>query len=107
MSETLAPRQTVTFTLTKAPRRASLRKTILRLMRMQPDIQRGLRRLAKRRLRHDNTEHPRGGRLWTTRVRATRLVHLKPGASFTLTITPQIMPDLQSVEPYLSAKRAT
>ena len=79
------------------------RKTIQRLMRMQPDIRRGLKRLQKTRpLR--NRIYQRAGGMWNARVKATRLTRVAPGESFTLQITPQIVPDLRSVASFLSAK---
>lgn len=106
MSDAIAPRKTVTFTLTRVPRRLSHRRTLERLMRMQPGIQAGLKRLARRRRQHDNKLITRGGRFWHVRVPAAKLVLLDAGRSFTLTITPQIIPDLRSVERYLEAKPA-
>ena len=40
------------------------------------------------------------------RVRATRLVQVEAGETFTLTLTPQMIPDIRSVEKYLDAKPA-
>ena len=107
MSDAIAPKKTVTFTITSVPRREASIKTLQRLMRMQPRIQRGLKKLAKRRDRKENIDHPRGGRLWTSRVRATKLVNVSKGESFTLTLTPQIIADVRSVEKYLDAKVAS
>ena len=87
----------VTFIITKTPRREAQRKTLLRLMRMQPDISAALRKLALRRKRTLNQDHQRGGRMWTVRVRATRLARVEPGATFTVNVTPQLAPDLKSV----------
>lgn len=106
MSDVVAPKQKVTFTITKTPHRIAQRKTIQRLMRMQPHIQIGLRKLARRRRREENKTYPRAGRLWTERATASKIVHVIPGESFTIVITPQILKDIKSVEPYLKAKRA-
>ncbi|MFO0875068.1 MAG: hypothetical protein U0575_14000 [Phycisphaerales bacterium] len=100
----LSPQQTVTFTITSLPKNANGVKTLQRLMRLQPTIQRGLRRVATRRKRDDNDVHARGGRMWTSRVRVTKLVNPAVGETFTLRLTPQILPDVKSVEKYLSAK---
>ena len=100
----IAPQKTVEFTITKVPRRAAQRKTIDRLMRMQTAVQRGLRKLAQRRRRHDNVRYIRAGVEWITRARVTRLTRVEEGETFTLTITPQIVPDLNSVQAYLKAK---
>ena len=104
MSDPIAPQKTVQFTITKVPRRAAERKTIDRLMRMQPAIQGGLRKLAQRRRRQDNVRYIRAGVAWINRARVTRLTRVEEGETFTLTITPQILPDLSSVQAYLKAK---
>jgi hypothetical protein len=78
-------------------------KTLRRLMRLQPTIQAGLKRLAKRRDRVDNDRHQRGGRMWTSRARATYLVNPAIGETFTIHVTPQLVPDIKSVEKYLKA----
>ncbi len=104
MSGPIAPQKTVQFTITKVPRRAAERKTIDRLMRMQPAIQGGLRKLAQRRRRQDNVRYIRAGVEWISRARVTRLTRVEEGETFTLTITPQIIPDLNSVQTYLKAR---
>lgn len=105
MSDVIAPSKKVTFTVKKTPNRLADRKTIERLMRMQRPIQKGLKQLAKKRHR-ENYVSPRAGRMWMTRMPATKLVRAERGQSFTLTITPQIIPDLKAVEKYLDAKSA-
>ena len=103
---TIAPKTKVTFTITKTPRRPADKKTIQRLMRMQRDIQNGLRRLSGRRRRVDNLTRPRAGGEWTNRVRMTKLTRVEKGESFTIQITPQIIPDIKAVEKFLEAKPA-
>lgn len=98
---TLAPGRTITFTVKRVPDRAASRKTLRRLMRMQPVIQKGLRMLALRRAAVDNVPTRRGGRIWMNRAKTTKLTYIRAGETFTLLITPQIMPDIRSVEAYL------
>jgi hypothetical protein len=102
MSDALKPSETVTFTITKVPRRPADRKTIQRLMRLQPEIQKGLKALQKQRRQKDNVTAIRAGVPWTHRARATKLTRVEKGESFTLRITPQIIPDLRSVEKFLA-----
>ena len=102
-SATIEPNSTVTFTITSMPRAEKSVKTLQRLMRLQAKVQRGLRRLSARRDREDNRRQARGGRIWTARVRATKLVNPAVGESFTIYITPQLVPDLKSVARYLKA----
>ena len=98
MADVIAPGKTVTFTITAAPARVTDRKTLTRLMKMQPDVRRDLKKLARRRRQKDNIATRRGGRIWIHRAKAPRLVHVEPGQTFTLTVTPQIVADLKSVE---------
>jgi hypothetical protein len=107
MSDILTPQNTVTFTITKLPRREAQRKTIQRLMQIQPEVQKGLKALQKQRQQKDNRTYVRAGRPWTDRARATRLTRVEKGATFTLRLTPQIIPDLRSVEQYLEAEAAS
>lgn len=102
----IAPGQTITFTVTRVPARIASRKTIRRLMRMQPHIQKGLRQLAKRRATVDNRDTARGGRIWIDRAKTTKLTYVKKGETFTLRVTPQIIPDIQSVADCLDAQKA-
>ncbi|MHC4218982.1 MAG: hypothetical protein ACYSU7_11065 [Planctomycetota bacterium] len=106
MADVIAPQKTVTFTVTTVPQRTAQRKTIERLMKMQPDIQRGLKLRARRRRQHDNIVDIRAGRKWIQRVRATKLARVETGQSFTLTLTPQIIPDVKSVERFLKAEKS-
>lgn len=106
MSDLIIPLKTVTFTITKTPSRVADRKTILRLMNMQGHIQRGLTALAKQRRVKDNITYIRAGVEWVNRKRTTKLCRVAPGETFTLNITPQIMPDLKSVEKFLEASAA-
>ncbi len=105
MPITIAPNDTVTFTVASVPSRSAQRKTIERLMRMQPGIQRSLLKRARKRRQVDNIAHQRGGRMWMVRVAATKMVRVEPGETFTIRIRPQIIPDLRSVERFLKAKK--
>jgi len=107
MSDVIAPLKTVTFTITRMPRRTADRKTILRLMQMQPHVRKGLRVLQKKRRREDNVTYIRAGVPWTNRARAARPARVEPGASFTLQITPQLIPDIRSVESFLTAEASS
>ncbi|MBM4113585.1 MAG: hypothetical protein FJ253_09495 [Phycisphaerae bacterium] len=99
----LAPTKTVTFTVKALPRTDRQRKTLQRLMRLQPKVQRGLKRLADAR-RRETPWTQRGGRPFARRKAATKLVVPRVGATFTLRLTAQILPDIRSVEKYLSTK---
>ncbi|MHC4141251.1 MAG: hypothetical protein ACYSUF_04980 [Planctomycetota bacterium] len=106
MADVIAPLKTVTFTVTRVPPRSAQRKTIERLMKMQPDIQRGLKMRARKRRQQDNIVDIRAGRKWIQRVTASKLARAEEGQTFTLTLTPQIIPDVKSVQQFLKAAKA-
>ena len=106
MSDLITAGNDVTFTIAKPPRREAERKTIQRLMRKQGHIQKGLKALQKRRRQIDNRPYIRAGCIWVDRAKATRLTRVEPGETFTIRITPQIIPDIQSVQQYLEAAAA-
>jgi hypothetical protein len=100
---TITPGSTVTITLNQVPAEPKYRKTLQRLMRMQFSVQRVLTRIATARGR-DNVVQQRGGRMWTARMKATKVVNLSKGASFSLFVTPQIVPDIKSVSKFVTVK---
>jgi len=102
----IAPLETLTFTVEKVPKRAAQVKTIERLMKLEPDRQRTLRHLQRQRRIYDNVVSVRAGRRWINRVRATKVARVEPGETFTITVTPQVIPDLRSVEKFLKVAKA-
>lgn len=102
----LAPSSTITFTITTLPKNERGRKTLNRLMKMQPEVQKGLSMLARRRRQKDNVRTKRAGRIWINRKKPTALTRVEIGESFTLRVTPQIIPDIKSVAAYLEMKAA-
>jgi hypothetical protein len=106
MSDLLAPSKAITFTVKKAPARPADRKTIERLMRMQRPIQKALEKLSRVRRQERTYKRQRAGRMWTVRYPMTRVTNVAKGETFTLRVTPQIMPDLQAVAKYLDMKAA-
>ena len=102
----LTPTSTVTFTVTSMPKNERATKTLRRLMNMQPEIQKGLSMLARRRAKIDNVPTRRAGRVWVNRATPTSLTRVAIGESFTLQLSAQIIPDVKSVEKYLDAKSA-
>ena len=107
MSDLISAGNSVTFTITKRPQRVAQCKTIQRLMRKQPHIQKGLKALQVKRRREDNNTYIRAGVPWTDRAKATRLTHVEPGETFTIEITPQIVADIKSVQQFLDAAAAS
>lgn len=99
----IIPNSEMTFTIVTNPTRPAARKTIERLMWMQPECRKDLKKLQRRRRTKDIKPTIRAGRVWFDRPRATRTQRAVLGASFTLQVTPQIVNDLQSVSKYLEA----
>ena len=102
----LAPSSTITFTITTLPKNERGRKTLNRLMKMQPEVQKGLSMLARRRRQKDNVRTKRAGRIWINRKKPTALTRVEIGESFTHRVTAQIIPDIKSVAAYLEMKAA-
>lgn len=100
-ADQITPNTEMTFTVTTYPKRPAARKTIERLIWMQPECKRDLSMLQKRRKQKDINYTIRAGRVWLDRPRATRTVRCEKGASFTVHVTPHIVNDLKSVSKYL------
>ena len=106
-ADLIIPNTDVTFTITSNPKHPAARKTIERLMWMQPECQKDLSMLQRRRKQKDIKYTMRAGRVWLDRPRATRTVRCEKGASFTLHVSPHIVNDLKSVAKYLEASPAS
>jgi len=102
MATTIPPTGTITFQISTLPATPSAKKTVMRLMRMNPRAQRMLSKLSRNRVNNLNKRNPRAGRMWLSRATATRLVRVAVGEKFTLTMTPQIVNDVKSVESFLT-----
>ena len=103
----IVPNTDVTFTIISDPKRPAARKTIERLMWMQPSCKKDLSMLQRRRKQKDIKYTIRAGRVWFDRPRATRTTRCAKGVSFTLSVTPHIINDLKSVAKYLEATPAS
>lgn len=99
------PGQSIRCTIAKTPRAKGPRETIARLMRLDPENARGLRRAQLLRSRRMNA-YIRGNRLWHSREKAARVVRVAPGESWNLPFTPALAPDLKSVASYLTIEQA-
>jgi hypothetical protein len=91
----------VTCTIRSIPQRLAGRKTIQRLIQMDPAVAKVLRNLQGRRRRVDNKTYIRAGVAWTDRAKAARPARVELGHSFTIRVTPQIVADLNSVAAHL------
>ena len=95
--------QNVTCTIKAQLQDGPARSTITRLMRLDPDLKRQLKKSQEHRKR---TLHVRirGGRPWVDRKKAAKVAVPVEGASWTMEWFPHIKPDLMSVEKYLDIK---
>jgi len=105
MLDALKPGQTIKCTITKAPRKAAAVDTIERLMRQEPAVKRGLRR-AQRRRRQDMIVYNRGNRDWYKREICSKQAQAKTGATWTMTYSHQILPELRSLTGYVQVQAA-
>ena len=105
MIDSLKPGQTIRCTVTKNIRTASVRSTVLRLMRLDPDIKRALRHAQKRRAGR-LIIRSRGGRPWTVRERSAKLAKAELGESWTMTWVPHVAPDFKNIEQYVKIEKA-
>ncbi|MCG3122706.1 MAG: hypothetical protein GIKADHBN_01099 [Phycisphaerales bacterium] len=103
--DSLKPGQTITCTITKAPRGEGRISTLERLMRRDPTNAKALRRGHKLRQQNLNV-YNRGNRDWTSRVKCATVVRVAQGEAWTMTFTPDLVPDFRSVEGYVSVKPA-
>jgi len=105
MAATLKPGQNIRLTIAKTPRAAAKIDTIERLMRQEPTIKRGLRR-AQRRRRQDMIVYNRGNRDWYKREICGKLVRATKGATWTMTYSHHIAPELKSLEGFVTVQPA-
>lgn len=100
MLENAKPGDTIRLTLTAVPRSEKGRKTVARLMRLDADNKRALRRAQHRRVT-DLVVRSRGGRPWEVRRSVSKVVRVVAGAEWSVSYSPAIVPDIRSVEKYL------
>lgn len=95
------PGSTIRCTVNTVPVAKGPYETLERLMRRDPSAAKALRRSQKVR-RQTTTTKGRGGRVWVQRQQCSKIVKVKSGQTWSMTYTPDIAPDLRSVESYLS-----
>ncbi|MCA9294474.1 MAG: hypothetical protein KDA20_11740 [Phycisphaerales bacterium] len=104
MLDTLQAGDTVTFTVKRNLPDGDVRQTVARLMRNDPAIKKTLRNAQEHRRRTTPT-HIRGGRVWVDRPRATKAAIPVKGATWTMTWTPILRKDVESVAHVLDVKK--
>jgi hypothetical protein len=105
MLENLKPGATVRATITSQPRTDAAEDTLRRLMWLDKDTRKGLRR-AQRRRRQDMIVYNRGNRDWYKREKCARIALPEQGSSFTFVYSHQLAPDIASVAKLLKIEKA-
>jgi len=100
MIDTLKPGQQIRCTIVNEPNTDHASSTVLRLMRLDPDIKRGLKHAQLRRMKR-LIVRSRGGRPWAVREKSSKLAHTAKGQSWTMTWIPHVAPDFKSVASFL------
>ena len=101
--DSIKPGQTLTVTVTTAPRTEDDQQTIARLMRQDPSIKKRLKDAQKRRA-DTLVVRSRGKRPWAVRRGVSKIARVEQGASWTMPWVPTIAGDLRSVEKFLDIK---
>jgi transposase InsO family protein len=101
--DALTPGQSVRCAVAVEPTNAGARKTIERLMRRDPDNERGLRRAQDLRRKRMHS-YIRGNRLYYSREKAARVVQPRLGHEWSMTFTPELAADLASVSRFVDFK---
>lgn len=105
MSTNFTPGQNVRCTITAEPAVKDRADTIARLMRLDPDIKRSLRKGQK--MRDQNMIiYNRGNRDWYKRAKCGKIAIVKAGNSWTMPYTPDMARDIESVSAYLKVEKA-
>jgi hypothetical protein len=105
MPTNFAAGQNIRCTVKTVPNNHGGRMTIERLMRRDPEAKKDLKHAHHVRQRRLNV-YVRGNRWWTSRENPAKVVHLVPGATWTMPFTFDIAGDLSSVESYLAVEKA-
>jgi hypothetical protein len=101
--DSLKPGAQVTCTITDLPRSRAGKVTLGRLMKLDPQIQRHLRR-AQRNRRQNMRMYTRGGRDWYAREKCGKGGQVRVGESFNMVYAPQLAADMRSVQDYLKVE---
>ena len=99
----IKPGQWVTITITKQPRAAAQRKTLIRLCEKDPAVKVERVRLKRSRVvRYDR----RGGRPWADRPARIAVVETRPGATYRVFASVDVCRDLASIAKNVEVKPA-
>jgi hypothetical protein len=97
------PGQNLVCTISKAPATDDQADTIARLMRLDPETKRALRR-AQRMRRQRMIVYNRGNRDWYSREKSAKIVHIAKGESWTMPYSHDLASSLERVTPFVTIK---
>lgn len=106
MINDLKPGSTIKVTVTETPKTAAARHTIRRLMRMNTETQRVLKKAQRHRDTTVIIRRIRAGKLWHQRPRVPLTVRAEAGESWEMRYRPQIAHDLASVSKFVKVEAA-
>jgi len=98
MAGEIKPGQWITVKVKSQPKAAAGRKTLVRLAEQDPKIKRERERLARSR---PVGGHRRGGRIWADRPPRVNIVEVKPGATYRIFGSVDVLRDLKSIDRYV------
>lgn len=90
---------TLSVEVVSVPKSAAGKKTLLRLFRRDPAIERQAR--LQQRKRPSFQEWRRGGMWWHHQMKSESPIQIQPGAKYSLRATVDVLRDLNSVERYI------
>jgi hypothetical protein len=105
MLDNVTPGSRIHVKVVKRPTSAAAAKTLVRLLSKDRAVMRENERLRKTR-RHTESQHQRGGRLWTVRIVKQRPVAGKIGESGSIIASLDVLKDLKSVAKFVEVTAA-
>lgn len=105
MLDSLKAGQNIRCTVTRDIRVEDHESTVARLMRLDINIRRKLKKAQEYRMANLNVR-PRGGRPWESRVKPAQHAVPAKGATWTMAFFPHVLNDFKSVEQYLKIEAA-
>ena len=99
----LKPGQTLHLTVTKLPQSHGDTQTMLRLMRLDAENKRALRRAYHMRAQR-MVVYNRGNRDWVSRERPARVVRVEVGRNWSMPFTHDRVADLNVIAPFVDIK---
>ena len=98
------PGQNLVCTISKTPSTDDQADTIARLMRMDPEPKRALRR-AQRMRRQRMIVYNRGNRDWYSREKSAKVVHVAKGETWTMPYSHDMAGALAVIQPFVTIKQ--